>query len=59
MTAAATSADKHWYPHGSDSRNTVIYAHTTPRTFPTCDISLGSLMLPVPQAGDFVKLTLL
>jgi hypothetical protein len=58
MTAAATSADQHWYLHGSNFRNTLISVHTTLRTLPTCDISLGSLTLPVLQAGDFMKLTL-
>jgi hypothetical protein len=51
--------------------NTLIYAHTTSRTLPnsrtlpisrtlpTFYISLGSLMLPAPEAGDFVDLLLL
>jgi len=37
-------------------RNTLIYAHTTLRTFLTCDISLGSLTLPAPEAGDIEEL---
>jgi hypothetical protein len=42
-----------------DCRNTLIYAHTTSRTVPTCDISLSSLKLPLHEAGDFVKLRVL
>jgi hypothetical protein len=38
--------------------NTLIYAHTPSPTLPTCDISLGSLTLPAPTAGDFVELLL-
>jgi hypothetical protein len=37
----------------------LTYAHTIPRTVPTCDISLGSLTLPASEAGDFVELILL
>jgi hypothetical protein len=37
---------------------TLIYAHTTSRTHLTCDISLGSLTLRAPEAGDFVELAL-
>ena len=37
----------------------LIYAHTTSRTLPTCDINLDSLTLPVPEAGDFVELIVL
>jgi len=29
------------------------------RSLPNCDISLGSLTLPAPESGDFVKLILL
>jgi hypothetical protein len=32
------------------------YAHTTSRTLPTCDVSLGLLNLPAPESGDFVEL---
>jgi hypothetical protein len=39
--------------------NTLIYAHTTSPTLPTSDMSLGSLTLPAPKAGDFVDLILL
>jgi hypothetical protein len=35
---------------------TLIYAHTTSRTLMACDFSLGSVTLPVPDAGDFVEL---
>jgi len=54
-----TSADQHWHHLRPDTRNTMIYAHTTSRTVPTCHISLGSLKLPAPEAGVFVKLILL
>jgi hypothetical protein len=37
----------------------LTYAHTIPRTLPTCDIRLGSLTLPASEAGDFVELILL
>jgi len=33
----------------------MIYAHTTSRTLPTCDISLGSLTVAMPEARDFVE----
>jgi hypothetical protein len=45
--------------HRSECTNTLIYEHTTSRTHLTCGISLGSLMLHVPKAGDFVELLLL
>jgi len=32
---------------------------TVSLTLPACDISLASVMLPAPQAGDFVELSLL
>jgi hypothetical protein len=32
------------------------YAHTTSRTVPTCDVSVGSLTLPASEAGGFVEL---
>jgi len=38
---------------------THIYAHTASRSLPNCDISLGLLRLPVPEAGDFVESLLL
>ena len=40
-------------------RNSLTYARTTSRTFPTCDVSVGSQTLPMPEAGDFVELILL
>ena len=58
VTAAATEADQYWHLHRSDCINKLIYAHTTLRTVPTGDISLGSLTLPAPEAGDFVELIL-
>jgi len=39
--------------------HTLNYAHTTSRTLPSCDVSLGCLTLPAPDAGDFVGLILL
>jgi hypothetical protein len=42
-----------------DCRNTLIYAHTSSRTLPTCDVSLRSLTLPAPEAGDLVEIILL
>lgn len=48
-----------WYLHRSDSRNTLVYTHTTSRTLTTCHIGLGSVTLPAQEAGDFVKLILL
>jgi hypothetical protein len=35
------------------------YAHMILRTVPTCDLSLGSLTLLAPEAGDFVELLFL
>jgi hypothetical protein len=32
---------------------------TVPLTLPACEISLASVILSVPQAGDFLKLSLL
>jgi hypothetical protein len=52
MTAAADV-------HLSDCRNTLIYVHTTSDIFSTCNIGLGSLMLPMPEAGDLPELLLL
>ena len=36
-----------------------IYAHVTFRTFPNCDVGQGPVMLPAPEAGDFLELILL
>ena len=44
----------YWYLHSSGCRNTLIYAHTNSRILPTCHISLGSLTVGMPEAGDFV-----
>jgi hypothetical protein len=49
---------KYWHPHHSDYRN-MIYKDTSSHTVPLCDISLGSLTLYMPGAGDFVELFLL
>jgi hypothetical protein len=58
MIVVITFADEYWHLQRTDCRNTLIYAHTNSRTLPTCDISLGSLTLPAPEAGDFVELIL-
>ena len=52
------NANFYWHRHRSDCRNTLIYAHTTSRTFMTCDIGVGSLKLPSAEARDFVGILL-
>jgi len=52
------NTDVYWRRHCSDYRNILIYAHTTSRTFMTCDIRVNSLKLPAPEAGDFVGILL-
>ena len=37
---------------------TLIYVCMTPCTLPICNISVGLLMLPAPEAGDYVELIL-
>jgi len=37
----------------------MIYTHTISLTLSTCDISLGSPILPAPKAGDLAKLILI
>ena len=59
MIVAATEEDEYWHLHCSDYRNTLINVHTTLHTLLTCEISLGLLMLPVPEAGYLVELILL
>jgi len=39
----------------SPSRNALVYAYTTSRVLPTCDMSLGSLTVAMSETGDFVK----
>jgi hypothetical protein len=46
---------EYWHSLHSDYRNTLIYAHTTLRTLPTSDMSLGSLTVGIPEAKDFVE----
>jgi hypothetical protein len=58
IIAAATSADKHWHLHRSDCRNARIYAHKISLNVMNCDISVDSLDLPAPEAGDFEELLL-
>ena len=45
--------------HLPDCRNALIYAHKTARSLPNCDISLGSLTILEPKAGNFLELILL
>ena len=59
MITAATSAEQYWHLHRSDCRNTLTYAHKTSRIVTNFDISVGSLNLPAPEAGDFEELLLL
>ena len=59
MITAATYADQYWHLHRSNCRYTLTYAHKTSRTVTNCDISVGSLNLPPPEAGDFEELLLL
>ena len=47
-TPTGLIAEPHWHN-----------AHTTSRTLPNSDISLGSLTSPAPKAGGFVELILL
>jgi hypothetical protein len=58
MITAATSADQYWHLHRSDCRNALIYAYTNSRTVTNCDISVGSLNSPAPEAADFEELLL-
>jgi hypothetical protein len=59
MIAAAVEAEEYWRRPCSDRRKTLTYAHMTLCTFTNCDVGLGSLMLLVPETGDFVELILL
>ena len=52
-------ANEYSHLQRSECRNTLTYVHTSSRILQDCDISLGLLTLPVPEAGDFVKLILL
>jgi hypothetical protein len=52
------NADDYWHRHRSDCRSTLTYTHTNSRTFMTCDIRIGSLKLPAPEARDFVGIRL-
>jgi hypothetical protein len=46
---ARTSQQEYWHC------TALVYTHTTLRTLPACDMSLGSLTVAMPQAGDFVE----
>jgi len=50
---------EHWHLHLSDCRNTLVYAQTNSRSFPTRDIGLVSLSLLEHVAEYFVELILL
>jgi hypothetical protein len=52
---AQKDPQEYWHPHRSDCRGTLTYAHTTSRTLPTYDMTLGSLTVATPEAGDFVE----
>jgi len=52
-------ADECWHLHRSDCRSTLIYAHTTSRNLPACDVSVSSLTVPRPESGVLVELILL
>ena len=58
-TAATTSAGEYWLVHRSDCRLIQTYAHITSRNLPAGNISLGSVTLLAPEAGDIVELILL
>jgi len=55
LMAAVTLADEYWHLQRPDYRNTLFHTHTVSRTLPNRDISIVSLTLPVPEAGDFVE----
>jgi len=59
MIAVTTLKDEYWQSQIYECRNTLIYAHTISRTVLYCNISVVALKLPLPEAGDFVKLRLL
>ena len=59
MITAATSEEQYWHLHRSECRNTLTYAHKTSSAVSYCDINVGSLNLPEPEAGDFEELLLL
>jgi len=46
---------EYWHLHRSDCNSTLIDAHTTSRTLPLVTLSLGSLTVGMPEAGDFVE----
>jgi hypothetical protein len=52
---ARRGLQEHRHLRRSEYSNTLTYAHTTSRTPPTCDVSLGSLTVAMPEAGDFVE----
>jgi len=46
---------KYWHLYRCDFRSTLIYAHTTLRTPPTCNTRSGLRTVGVPEAGDLVE----
>jgi hypothetical protein len=47
--------DDYWHLHLLILRNTLIYAHKTSRTFPTCGNNLDLLRMHAPEAEDAVE----
>jgi hypothetical protein len=54
--ASMKGFERHLNFRHSDWRYTLIYAHMTSLILPTCDMSLGSLTLAMPEGGAFVEL---
>jgi len=48
LSCMIAAADEYRNLHRSECRNTLIYVHTASHIFSACNISLGSLMLPMP-----------
>ena len=59
MITVPMSAIQYRHLHRPDCRKTLNYAHETSRTVTNCDVSIGSLNLPAPEAGNFEELLLL
>jgi hypothetical protein len=59
VTAASTIEGEYWLLHRSDCKITQTYAHKTSCTLPSGNISLGSVTLLAPEAGDIVELIVL
>jgi len=59
MIVATAEGDEYWHHHCSDYRNTLINVHRTLHAHLTFEISLGLLILHVPEAGYLVEIILL